>query len=237
MDLEQRVKVLEQEVAILKNQIQATLLDIQEQILVHQYPALRAEEMSDRPSAQVTAPHSAAPAADGDHSNGHRASGSAEPEPATAANLAAGTGPAEPPAQVMIAPHEWFARAADSLWSTLNSMMQWLQDSIQRSGTERTAQQVEIFAQKKLIPAEVRDALLEMIALYEEGEEPFSMVEEWPACDEEGDEKRHADDLLKGPRGASGKAGAGSHDERRNVVLRLIAGLKTYNAGLERQRG
>jgi len=42
--LEQRVKSLEYEVKILKNEIQRTLLDIQEQILVHYYPSLRAEE-------------------------------------------------------------------------------------------------------------------------------------------------------------------------------------------------
>lgn len=46
MDLEQRVKMLEQEVALLKGQIQASLLDIQEQLLMNTYPALRAEGAS-----------------------------------------------------------------------------------------------------------------------------------------------------------------------------------------------
>ena len=41
--LEQRVKALEYEIKILKNEIQRTLLDIQEQILVHYYPDLRSE--------------------------------------------------------------------------------------------------------------------------------------------------------------------------------------------------
>ena len=44
MELEQRVKTLEYEMKILKNEIQRTLLDIQEQILVHYYPSLRSEE-------------------------------------------------------------------------------------------------------------------------------------------------------------------------------------------------
>src|SRR5690242_17235414 len=44
MDLEHRVQMLEQEHQILKGQIQATLLDIQEQLLTNAYPALRAEE-------------------------------------------------------------------------------------------------------------------------------------------------------------------------------------------------
>lgn len=50
MDLEQRVAMLEQELQILKNQIQATLLDIQEHLLTNAYPALRAEgEFSQEP--------------------------------------------------------------------------------------------------------------------------------------------------------------------------------------------
>ena len=48
MELEQRVKALEYEMKILKNEVQRTLLDIQEQILVHYYPQLRIEES--RPS-------------------------------------------------------------------------------------------------------------------------------------------------------------------------------------------
>jgi len=44
MDLEQRVKTLEYEVKILKQDIQRILLEIQEQVLVHYYPSLRADE-------------------------------------------------------------------------------------------------------------------------------------------------------------------------------------------------
>ncbi|MBI5654013.1 MAG: hypothetical protein HZC40_26730 [Chloroflexi bacterium] len=44
MELEQRVKSLEYEVKMLKNEMQRILLEIQEQILVHYYPSLRADE-------------------------------------------------------------------------------------------------------------------------------------------------------------------------------------------------
>jgi hypothetical protein len=44
VELEQRVKTLEYEMKLLKNDVQRTLLDIQEQVLVHYYPALRTEE-------------------------------------------------------------------------------------------------------------------------------------------------------------------------------------------------
>ncbi|MCA9918382.1 MAG: hypothetical protein KC445_10550 [Anaerolineales bacterium] len=40
MSLEDRVKELEEELKVLKNEIRATLLDIEEQILVHYYPSL-----------------------------------------------------------------------------------------------------------------------------------------------------------------------------------------------------
>ena len=44
MELDQRVKALEYEMKILKNEVQRTLLDIQEQVLIHYYPALRADD-------------------------------------------------------------------------------------------------------------------------------------------------------------------------------------------------
>jgi hypothetical protein len=46
VELEQRVKALEYDMKILKNEIQRTLLEVQEQILVHYYPDLRSEEGS-----------------------------------------------------------------------------------------------------------------------------------------------------------------------------------------------
>jgi hypothetical protein len=44
MKIESRVEALEQELKILKNEIQSTLLEIREQVLNHYYPELRADE-------------------------------------------------------------------------------------------------------------------------------------------------------------------------------------------------
>lgn len=44
MSLETRVETLEHELKILKNEIETTLLEIQNQVLIHYYPVLRAEE-------------------------------------------------------------------------------------------------------------------------------------------------------------------------------------------------
>lgn len=51
MELDARVKALEYELKILKNEVQRTLLDIQEQVLIHYYPSLRAEDTT--PPAEV----------------------------------------------------------------------------------------------------------------------------------------------------------------------------------------
>ena len=54
VQMEKRIKSLEYEMKILKNQLQRTLLDVQEQILVHQYPSLRQDDGSTPPSVRQT---------------------------------------------------------------------------------------------------------------------------------------------------------------------------------------
>ena len=54
MDLEQRVRTLEYEVKILKQDMQRILLEIQEQVLVHYYPSLRSEEIIPSDSVKQT---------------------------------------------------------------------------------------------------------------------------------------------------------------------------------------
>ncbi|MBP7690104.1 MAG: hypothetical protein KA765_19465 [Thermoflexales bacterium] len=53
MELDARVKALEYELKILKNEVQRTLLDIQEQVLIHYYPSLRSEDTT--PPAEAVA--------------------------------------------------------------------------------------------------------------------------------------------------------------------------------------
>ncbi len=45
-ELEQKVKVLEYDVKALKSEFQRSLLDMQEQLLIHYYPSLRADDTS-----------------------------------------------------------------------------------------------------------------------------------------------------------------------------------------------
>ena len=53
MKIESRVEALELELKILKNEIQATLLEIREQVLNHYYPELRAEEPAVTPARSI----------------------------------------------------------------------------------------------------------------------------------------------------------------------------------------
>ncbi len=61
MNLEQRVETLEQELQVLKSQIQATLLDLQEFMLTNSYPTLRADDQA-APSQPAPAPVASQPA-------------------------------------------------------------------------------------------------------------------------------------------------------------------------------
>ena len=45
-ELEQKVKALEYDVKALKSEFQRSLLDMQEQLLIHYYPSLRADDAS-----------------------------------------------------------------------------------------------------------------------------------------------------------------------------------------------
>lgn len=84
MALEDRVRELEEELKVLKNEIQTTLLDIQEQILSHYYPSLYPSANKEANLAQVSvARHSAEAAAP-------------QPGPAAAPALAAAPAQANP---------------------------------------------------------------------------------------------------------------------------------------------
>lgn len=56
MNLETRVETLEHEFKILKNEIEETLLEIQNQVLIHYYPALRAEDLTPPQEIPTTPP-------------------------------------------------------------------------------------------------------------------------------------------------------------------------------------
>ncbi|HOG45591.1 MAG TPA: hypothetical protein PLB78_03000 [Anaerolineae bacterium] len=183
MALENRVKTLEDELGILKDQIRNTLLEIQEQILFHYYPDLRAQE--------APAPDAAAPALRGNGSQHGAASFSgvqrvtmAELEPAPAVDAPAlrvgslvrsdalrslsdaGDAPeaALPPegtGAASLAPPE--AESTD--WGLVARLTEWAGGSVQKIGKERTIRAIEIYANAGYLDQGVRDALLQLIEL------------------------------------------------------------------------
>lgn len=161
VELEERVKALEYEVKILKNEIQHTLLDIQEQVLVHYYPSLRAESStpSDGMAQAVEALRST------------RASAEPAPLPTakkvsleevkvTQSESAAPRSPAsEPPP------------GAGSNQNMTVKLSGWVTECSAKLGGARTGQLVKVCAAHNLIASESQ-GILQKLAAFNKGEAP-----------------------------------------------------------------
>ena len=161
MELEQRVKALEYELKILKNEIQRTLLDIQEQVLVHYYPALRSEESAPTDGTlqaieairakQVTlAPPPSVPVA--------VAKKVTLDEIRATSNVAAAPQPA-----AVAAPS---APGGDQ--AVMVKLSGWVNDSAAKLGSERASKLIQTCIDKGILSAETKDVLLRMASLNKE---------------------------------------------------------------------
>lgn len=178
MDIEQRVKSLEQEMKILKNQVQKTLLDIQEQILVHYHPALRTEDES-HDEISVLAQGAARPA----HSNGQPAADFEPNQPAglkmrqvSLADLRETTRPLPEPlsttpaatAPAATAPATATAPAAAD--QAFAGLVDWVGGSVAKIGAERTRKLLDLRASSGAIPPDIYDTMQQLIILCDENE-------------------------------------------------------------------
>ena len=178
MELEQRVKALEYEIKILKNEIQRTLLDIHEQVLVHYYPTLRLEE-DQAPAAVVKAVEEA------------RAKLPAQSQAAApAAPTAIPTAPAAP-AEVEDAPTPAMkkvslgeiraareaapAAPAGNPQANLIQVIEWAVNSTTQFGYERTSQLIDVLNKNKIVDRATKNALFQIISL-NKGTEPAQIV-------------------------------------------------------------
>ena len=157
MELDQRVKALEYELKILKNEIQRTLLDIQEQILVHYYPSLRSDDTA--PPAEAIAQMARSAAA------------------APAINTAAVAPPPAPgtvPAVKKISLDE--IRAAQSGatapaasgsvdQATMVKLLEWVNDSIAHLGSQRTSRLIATCVKRAILGNDTKAILLRLTAL------------------------------------------------------------------------
>jgi hypothetical protein len=155
VELEQRVKALEYELKILKNEMQRTLLDIEEQVLIHYYPALRAgdaippegivqaaEAIRVKRGEQATSAP-AAPAAKKVSLEEIRAAG-VPTLPQAAAALSTGTGMDQ---------------------ATMVKLSEWVSNCAQMIGGERTGKLIEMSASVGIVPPEVKDVLKRLASL------------------------------------------------------------------------
>lgn len=143
MALEDRVKALEQEMKVLKNEIQSTLLDIQEQVLIHRYPSLRAEE-SLPPEGVMRSLESTS-----EERKGKPKEALTSPEGQLSSRSKKGV------------PRPPFAE-----------LVGWVSDSVERIGGQRTREAIEIYANGGYLAPEVRDILLQFISLSDEEDAP-----------------------------------------------------------------
>lgn len=159
MELEQRVKTLEYEMKILKNEIQRTLLDIQEQILVHYYPSLRREE--DTPSEGIIQTFESI----------QRKKGPAEetsPPPqakkVSLEEVRVTEGEASPPSEAEVSQDD------------LMHLSGWVSKAVKQTGGERTRKLIQAYTEKGFVTPKVEGFLLKLTAMSND-ESPPEKVE------------------------------------------------------------
>ncbi|MEZ4737487.1 MAG: hypothetical protein R3E79_61210 [Caldilineaceae bacterium] len=184
MSLETRVETLEHELKILKNEIESTLIEIQNQILLHYYPALRAEELE--PPKDLFSSTEAArieKRREGQGKENLRSrtedeGSSIMPQtkeisfdeirgkPKKAATLVQIT--AAPAAKATVTTAT--ATVADQ--AILAPLAKWVNESVEQIGKARTQAMIESSANADYCRPEVSDMLLQLIELSEEAAPP-----------------------------------------------------------------
>jgi hypothetical protein len=146
VELEQRVKALEYEIKILKNEIQRTLLEIHEQVLVHYYPALRTADSTPAEGAiaAIQAPRVKPVPNPADDLPVVRKVSLEEIKPAES----------EAPPAVQVLPPVKMGR-----------LMEWGLNAAAQIGVQPTNRIVELFASKEILDANTRDVLLQVAPL------------------------------------------------------------------------
>jgi len=160
--LDQRVRTLEYELKILKNEIQRTLLDIQEQILTHYYPALRSEQPNPV-SGSVRSPE----AVQEKRGNGGQAPaggevGNAEMSPQARKVTLEDVRKAR---QEQAGPVEMQPAALqDSKAGQANlvALTGWINSTVPKIGADRASKLLEMFSQKGSLANDAKDVLVKL---------------------------------------------------------------------------
>lgn len=205
MSLETRVETLEHELKILKNEIERTLLEIQNQVLIHYYPSLRAEDATppkellpllesaftevDEPASPLAKRPSEAegtPAPPPKTKEVSLTDIKRKPMPTLAAREPAAAKVAVAPAKVAISPAKGTpavpAPVATLPWpeepiqqAFLPLLAKWVNESVEKIGKELTQNMVESSANAEQITPEVMNLLLQFITLCDEEHPPETL--------------------------------------------------------------
>jgi hypothetical protein len=180
MELEQRVKALEYEIKILKNEIQRTLLDIHEQVLVHYYPTLRLDE-NEVPAPVIQAIEAAraklpvrSPAAAAVEPAVTPAESVAPPAvpvvPATPEDTPAPAVKKVSLGEIRAAREVAPAAPAGDPQANLIKLVEWAVNSTTKFGHERTTQLIDALNKKGIVDRATKNALFQIIALNKSAE-------------------------------------------------------------------
>lgn len=209
MDLERKVQHLEQEVEILKQQVQETPLGIQEQLLMRSHPGLRSDDtppsderptqpyrppLEERLPKQPSQPSPPAPQAP------PKVEQKRPEKRSKVVSLQALTGVAPAPTPQGID------------WAELDRLEAWALHKMKAMGIARTRKLIRMHMSKGRINEEIAAALLQFVALYENQKQRPAQEQAAPS-----------------PKVAEPK----SDDKHHNLILRLIAGVS--NAGISRK--
>ena len=160
--MEQRVKTLEQEMKILKNQIQKTLLDVQEQVLLRYHPALRSDEGTANGNG---------------NGNGNRY-GNAEKSHLTETTYQDHPSSTSTPlvrqislADLRSTPASTNPDSTAAGQDNFTALAAWVAESVGQVGGERTRKILALRAAASGITPHIHDTLNELITLYSNDEE------------------------------------------------------------------
>lgn len=155
--LEQRIKTLEYELKILKSEVQRTLLDIQEQILLHYYPSLRTEELTPTESINQTLASI--------QEKRQNLGGSSEPTEVRKVSLKdVKVAPQEPP----VSPEgELFSQPEEGEGDQdeILKLSGWASSTVQKIGAERTARLIQACTSKGIFSPDTESPLLRLAGL------------------------------------------------------------------------
>lgn len=161
MAIEDRIKALEDESKVLKNVIQATLLDIQKEILTHFYAPEHAERGSTagnsgwqrEGSARAPWEGGTGPGKDNEEIIGTMVESRGEPK-----NRPVATSPE----------HDHVCLQDKEVWSTVAKLLIWLSESVSELGRERTAKAIKMYGAYGYISPEMQKVLMALIAFSRE---------------------------------------------------------------------